>query len=100
MENELWSIAPDKTHTVLVSEFNRKRLNGPNDLWVHPDGGIYFTDPLYVRPYWTRNPEMEQDGEQVYYLSPNHKTLVRVTTDLEKPNGIIGTPDGEKVICC
>lgn len=97
MENELWSIAPDKTHTVLVSEYNGKKLNGPNDLWIHPKGGVYFTDPLYVRPYWTRNPEMEQDGEHVYYFSPDRKSLVRVTTDLEKPNGIIGTPDGKKL---
>lgn len=97
MDNELWSIAPDKTHTALVSEYNGKRLNGPNDLWVHPGGGIYFTDPLYVRPYWTRNPEMEQDGEHVYCLSPDRKMFVRVTTDLEKPNGIIGTPDGKKL---
>lgn len=97
MENELWSIAPDKTHTVLVSEYNGKRLNGPNDLWVHPGGGIYFTDPLYVRPYWTRNPEMEQDGEHVYYLSPDRKTLVRAVNDLIKPNGIVGTPDGKRL---
>lgn len=97
MENELWSIATDKTHTVLVSEYKGKRLNGPNDLWVHPDGGIFFTDPLYVRPYWTRNPEMEQESEQVYFLSPDRKTLARVTTDLKKPNGIIGTPDGKKL---
>lgn len=95
MDNELRSIAPDKSHTVPVPDYNGKKLNGPNDLWVHPGGGIYFTDPLYVRPYWTRSPEMEQDGEHVYYLSPDRKTLVRVTSDLVKPNGITGTPDGK-----
>ncbi|MHC1777126.1 MAG: SMP-30/gluconolactonase/LRE family protein [Lentimicrobium sp.] len=95
MDNELWSIAPDKTHSVLVLDYNGKKLNGPNDLWILPGGGIYFTDPLYVRPYWTRDPAMQQDGEHVYYLSPDYKTLVRVATDLIKPNGIVGTPDGK-----
>jgi gluconolactonase len=96
MDNQLWSISvSDKSHTKLVLNYDGKKLNGPNDLWVHPGGGIYFTDPLYVRPYWTRNPEMEQDGEHVYYLSPDRKTLVRVATDLIKPNGIVGTPDGK-----
>src|SRR6185503_8334840 len=46
-KNELWSIAPDKNVTVLVTNFGDKLLNGPNDLWIRPDGGIYFTDPLY-----------------------------------------------------
>lgn len=96
MDNQLWSIsASDKSHTILVLNYDEKKLNGPNDLWVHPGGGIYFTDPLYVRPYWTRDPAMQQDGEHVYYLSPDRKTLVRVATDLVKPNGIVGTPDGK-----
>ena len=29
-----------------------KPLNGPNDVWVRPDGGLYFTDPFYKRPWW------------------------------------------------
>jgi hypothetical protein len=37
---------------------------------------------------------MEQDGQHVYYLSPDMQTLTQVTTDLQQPNGIIGTPDG------
>src|SRR5215211_6699089 len=48
-KNELWSIAPDKKVTVLVTNFGDKLLNGPNDLWIRPDGGLYFTDPLYKR---------------------------------------------------
>ena len=94
MDNELWSINPQGEHRVLITDFEGKKLNGPNDLWVHPKGGIYFTDPLYERGYWTRNPEMQQNGEYVYYLSPNGKTITKVDTELEKPNGIIGSPDG------
>jgi gluconolactonase len=95
LDNELWSIGSGGSRNVLVKAFDGKKLNGPNDLWIHPSGGIYFTDPLYPRPYWKRTPDMQQDGQHVYYLSSDRKTLVRVATDLTKPNGIIGTPDGK-----
>src|SRR5438105_5648183 len=93
-KNELWRISPDKKVTVVVKDYHGKLLNGPNDVWVRPDGGLYFTDPFYKRPYWKRGPK-EQDVEGVYYLSPDRKQLVRVIDDLKQPNGIIGTPDGK-----
>lgn len=96
LHNQLWEISPSKKVTVLVKSYKGKLLNGPNDLWVHPNGGIYFTDPFYKRDYWTRGP-MEQDGQHVYYLSPDRKKLIRVIDDLEQPNGIIGTPDGKRL---
>jgi gluconolactonase len=37
--NQLWSIAPDKTVTVLVTNFQGKYMNGPNDVWIAPNGG-------------------------------------------------------------
>jgi len=95
MDNELWSIDTGGKATILVKDYKGKLLNGPNDLWEDLKGGIYFTDPLYKRPYWSRNPAMQQDGQHVYYLSPDRKTLIRVTEDLVQPNGIIGTPDGK-----
>ena len=95
-DNQLWSIDPAGKVTVLVKDYKGKLLNGPNDLWVRPDGGLYFTDPFYKRPYWKRGP-MEQDGQCVYYLPPGGRGLVRVADDLKQPNGIIGTPDGKKL---
>jgi gluconolactonase len=97
LDNEIWQIDMNGRHTVLVSDYDGKKLNGPNDLWIRPDGGIYFTDPLYARDYWTRSPEMQQAGEGVYYLSSDRKRLIKVADDLEKPNGIIGTPDGKRL---
>ena len=91
---ELWSIAPAGTRTVLASRYDGKPLNGPNDVWASPDGGIYFTDPFYKRPWWDYA-DRPQDGQHVYFLSADRKTLARVTTDLVQPNGIIGTPDGQ-----
>jgi gluconolactonase len=90
----LWSIAPDGSRTVLVSEYQGRPLNGPNDVWIRPDGGIYVTDPFYKRPWWDYEAR-PQDTEQVYFLSADRRTLTRVTTDLVKPNGIAGTPDGK-----
>ena len=90
----LWSIAPDGKVTVILGSYGGKPLNGPNDVWVRPDGAIYFTDPFYKRPWWTHD-TMPQDGQHVYFLSADRRQLVRVTADLEKPNGIIGTPDGK-----
>jgi len=92
--NQLWSIDPAGKPAVLVKDFNGKLLNGPNDLWIRPDGGLYFTDPFYKRPWWKRGP-MEQDGQHVYFLPPDRSAPKRVTDDLKQPNGITGTPDGK-----
>lgn len=93
-KNELWSIAPDGKVTVLVKDFEGKKLNGPNDLWIAPNGGIYLTDPFYKRPWWDHQAS-EQDGQHVYYLAPGATKLIKVANDFETPNGIIGTPDGK-----
>jgi gluconolactonase len=93
--NQLWSIDTHGNKTVILKDLDGKLFNGPNDLWERPDGGIYFTDPLYKRPYWKRNPDMQMDGQHVYFLFPDYKKLIRVTDDLEQPNGIIGTADGK-----
>jgi gluconolactonase len=90
----LWSIAPDGKVSVLLSEHGGTPLNGPNDVWVRPDGGLYFTDPFYKRPWWTYD-AMPQDGQHVYFLPADRKHLVRVVDDLQQPNGIIGTADGQ-----
>ena len=93
-KTELWSIAPDGQHTVLTQKYDGRPLNGPNDVFPLPGGALYFTDPFYPHPWWPYAAR-PQDGEHVYYLSADRKTLKRVTTDLEQPNGIIGTPNGQ-----
>jgi gluconolactonase len=92
--NQLWSIAPDKTVTVFVTNYQGKYLNGPNDVWVAPDGGIYMTDPFYRRKWWDHT-MMALTNQPVFYLSPDHTKLFPVANDLRKPNGITGTPDGK-----
>jgi gluconolactonase len=84
----LISIDPQGKITVLADQYNQKRFNEPNDLWIDPQGGIYFTDPAYQSP-------VAQDGEYVYYLSPDHSQVTRVINDMKQPNGIVGTADGK-----
>src|SRR5260221_400065 len=91
--NELWRIDPAGKVTVVITNYQGKRLNGPNDVWLQPTGGLYFTDPYYQRDYWKRGPK--ESPECVYHLSADGQALTRVTDDLKQPNGIIGTPDGK-----
>ena len=86
------SIAPDGQVTVLAEKYDGKRLNSPNDLWVDPDGGVYFSDPRYGS-----KEGLEQDGFHVYYISADRKQINRVTSDLKMPNGVLGTKDGKRL---
>ena len=95
-KNAMWEIdVKTKKKIVVIKDFEGKLLNGPNDVWLRPDGGLYFTDPYYPRNYWKRPGGKEIKIEGVYYLAPDRKQLVRVVDDLVQPNGIIGTPDGK-----
>jgi gluconolactonase len=92
--NQIWSIDKNKKIKVLFSDFEGKKVNGPNDIWLDAKGGIYFTDPYYQRDYWTRkSPEIQ--GQKVYYLPKGKKEAIVVADDVIKPNGIVGTPDGK-----
>jgi gluconolactonase len=74
--------------TVMTDTYGAKRFNQPNDLWIDPEGGVYFSDPIYG------SGTVVQDGEHVYYLSADRSTVTRVISDMIRPNGLIGTPDG------
>jgi gluconolactonase len=92
--NQIWSIDQNKMIKVLFSDYEGKKVNGPNDIWIDNKGGIYFTDPYYQRDYWTRkSPEIQ--GQKVYYLPKGKKEAIIVADDVIKPNGIVGTPDGK-----
>ena len=92
--NQLIKIYPDKKMEVVLDNFQGKTFNGPNDLWVHPDGRIYFTDPFYKRDWWDHD-EKEIEAENVYCFYPDSKNIFVVDDDLVRPNGIVGTPDGK-----
>ena len=86
------AIDPRGGTTVIAERFENQRFNSPNDLWVDPKGGIYFSDPRYGA-----TDDEEINGYHVYYITPDRNDIRRVADDLERPNGIIGTPDGGRV---
>lgn len=78
----------------IAENYNGQPLNAPNDLWIAPNGVIYFSDPYYARDYWEPGRKEVQDKRGVYYLNPDGKVM-RVIDDYKQPNGLIGTPDGK-----
>lgn len=94
LQNQLVYFDRDKKRHVLTENFGDKHLNGPNDLWIAPNGDIYFTDPYYHRNYWQESHSEQQDVRGVYRFSRDGMTS-RVIDDYKQPNGIIGTEDGK-----
>lgn len=93
-KTELWKISPNGEVEVLLSLFENKKFNGPNDLWIAENGYIYFTDPFYPRPWWNYK-EMPQRNPNVYLYKPDTKELSIAASNFVRPNGIIG--DNQKL---
>jgi len=92
--NQLGWFDENKEFHLIHEGYNGKLLNAPNDLWITPNGGIYFSDPYYHRDWWDEGRGEEQDVRGVYFLSPEGE-ITRVIDDFKQPNGLIGTPDGK-----
>lgn len=90
-KGQITSISPTGDYKVIATQYAGKRFNQPNDLWPDPKGGVYFTDPKYGG----EEGPLPQDGMHVYYITPDYSSVIRVSNDLEKPNGVLGTPDGK-----
>ena len=88
----------DGTITVLMDHFQGKPLNAPNDLAVHSDGAIWFTDPGYgiMSNYEGHKAQFELPAN-VYRLDPKTREAKVVVSDLDKPNGICFSPDEKKL---
>ncbi len=84
----------DGTISVLLDRFEGKRLNSPNDVVVHPDGGIWFTDPGYGLLSHDQGDKGELElPTRVYRIDPNSGAASVVDESLEKPNGLAFSPD-------
>ncbi len=92
-KNQLAYFDADKKLVKIHEGFNGKHLNAPNDLWIAPNGNIYFSDPYYHRPWWPEGHSEVQDVRGVYLVRGDGEIL-RVIDDFKTPNGLIGTPDG------
>ena len=88
----------DGTITVLMDRYEDKKLNAPNDLAVHSDGAIWFSDPGYgiMSNYEGHKAPFELPAN-VYRLDPKTREVRLVASDMDKPNGICFSPDEKKL---
>jgi gluconolactonase len=86
------------TVTVIADKFGGKRLNSPNDIVVHPDGGIWFTDPAYgILGNYEGFKADKEIKEAVYRVDPKTGQMDKVTDEMDQPNGICFSPDYRRV---
>ena len=80
---------------VLVSHYQGRRLNSPNDVVVKSDGTIWFSDPPYgiLSDHEGHRAEPEQRGNHVYRFDPATGAIDIATDWLEEPNGLAFSPD-------
>jgi gluconolactonase len=95
-KNEMWEIdTATGMHKVLFSAHGGSNLNGPNDVWVHPSGVMFFTDPFYKRPWWEHN-DAPQKVQALYRVDKERREIARQTETFKQPNGIVG--DAERAL--
>jgi len=88
----------DGNITVLAEGYQGKKFNAPNDLVVHSDGAIWFTDPGYgiMSDYEGDRADAELPT-RVYRIDPEDKSLENVIDTLARPNGLCFSP-GEQLL--
>ena len=80
----------------LADAYRGRRLNSPNDVAVHPDGGIYFSDPTYGLPQQDTDPKREQPLKGVYRLPASGRgEPALLIQNLTYPNGLAFSADGK-----
>lgn len=82
----------DGTFEPLISYYDGRRFNSPNDLCLAYNGNLYFTDPPYGMEGGNDSPLKELMFNGVYLRRPSGE-VVLLTSKLEFPNGIALSPD-------
>ena len=95
----VYKIDDDLNIVTLVSEYNGKKLNSPNDVCVKSDNTIWFTDPPYgiLSDYEGYPGKPEYGGNYVFKYDPDKNILEIVTKELNRPNGITFSSNEKKL---
>jgi len=90
---------PSGQVTVIADSFEGRKLNSPNDVVVHPDGSIWFTDPVYgIRETgYEGNPGASENAPVVYRVDGDTGRIAVATDDVVMPNGLCFSPDYKKL---
>jgi len=83
---------PKDSFDFLVTQYNNKKFNSPNDLHVSKDGEIFFTDPPYGLPGLDQDSSKELSFNGVFRLKLDG-TIILMDSTLTKPNGIVLSKD-------
>jgi len=97
--------------TPIVSSYNNKRFNAPNDLTIGHDDTVYFTDPNWNTPSNINlegvqgggQPGSTEPGQRIYRVTSEGAVNATAVTELvpalrDKPNGIILSLDQQQLI--
>jgi gluconolactonase len=88
----------DGTITTVADKFEGRRLNSPNDIVVHPDGGIWFTDPTYgINGNYEGFKAESENKPAVYRVDPKTGQVAKVADDVGQPNGLCFSPDYKRL---
>ena len=80
--------------TVIAERFQGKRLNSPNDVVVHPDGSVWFTDPPYgINGNYEGFKADSELPVAVYRVDPAGGQVEKLTDAVDAPNGLCFSPD-------
>ena len=85
----------DRAPEPIVTHYEGRRLNSPNDVAVAQDGAIWFTDPTFgiLMPDQGALAEPALDHRSLYRFDPRTGDLGRMA-DFEEPNGLAFSRDG------
>lgn len=88
---------PAASFIPLVSEYDGKRLNSPNDAIIDRAGNLLFTDPPYGLPGNVDDPGKEIPFQGVYHVTPDGAVTL-LTDSLTRPNGLALSPDEKMLV--